>query len=79
MAMSLATAPRSTKPAANAFYPPSRCCPDESVSYLMKRVLASFVQQAELALEPHAVTHAHWHPLFKLSAEGELMAAVVVP
>jgi DNA-binding MarR family transcriptional regulator len=48
------------------FYIPGDYCAEDSVAYLMKRVLASFVQQAEIRLEPHDLTHAQWQPLFKL-------------
>jgi DNA-binding MarR family transcriptional regulator len=48
------------------FYQPGAYCAEDSVAYLMKRVLASFIQQAELRLEPHDLTHAQWQPLFKL-------------
>jgi DNA-binding MarR family transcriptional regulator len=53
-------------PAPADFYRPGEYCAEDSVAYLMKRVLASFVQQAELRLEPHDLTHAQWQPLFKL-------------
>lgn len=39
---------------------------EESFGFLMKRVLNSVVQQAELKLAPHDLTHAQWQPLFKL-------------
>jgi DNA-binding MarR family transcriptional regulator len=48
------------------FYQAGGYCTEDSVAYLMKRVLASFIQQAELRLEPHDLTHAQWQPLFKL-------------
>jgi len=48
------------------FYVPGSYCAEDSVAYLMKRVLSSFIQQAELRLEPHDLTHAQWQPLFKL-------------
>jgi DNA-binding MarR family transcriptional regulator len=41
-------------------------CAEESFGYLMKRVLNSVVQQAEVKLAPHDLTHAQWQPLFKL-------------
>jgi DNA-binding MarR family transcriptional regulator len=48
------------------FYVAGSYCAEDSVAYLMKRVLSSFIQQAELRLEPHDLTHAQWQPLFKL-------------
>jgi DNA-binding MarR family transcriptional regulator len=55
---------RTTPPA--DFYCAGAYCAEDSVAYMMKRVLASFIQQAELRLEPHDLTHAQWMPLFKL-------------
>jgi DNA-binding MarR family transcriptional regulator len=42
-------------------------CAEDSIGFLMKRVLASIVAHAELKLEPQDLTHAQWQPLFKLS------------
>jgi DNA-binding MarR family transcriptional regulator len=53
-------------PVPATFYAPGSYCAEDSVAYLMKRVLSSFIQQAELRLEPHDLTHAQWQPLFKL-------------
>jgi DNA-binding MarR family transcriptional regulator len=53
-------------PVPATFYAPGNYCAEDSVAYLMKRVLSSFIQQAELRLEPHDLTHAQWQPLFKL-------------
>jgi DNA-binding MarR family transcriptional regulator len=50
-------------------------CAEDSVAYLMKRVLASFIQQAELQLEPHDLTHAQWMPLFKLRQAKRMAVA----
>ena len=50
-------------------------CAEESVAYLMKRVLASFIQQAEIQLEPHDLTHAQWMPLFKLRQAKRMAVA----
>lgn len=64
MASIFAAMARTPPPA--CFYASGDYCAEESVAYLMKRVLASTVQQAELRLEPHDLTHAQWQPLFKL-------------
>ena len=56
------------------FYSPGSYRLDDSVGYLMRRVVASIVRQAETHLEPHGVTHAQWQPLFRLSTEGKPMA-----
>jgi DNA-binding MarR family transcriptional regulator len=51
-------------------------CAEDSVAYLMKRVLMSLVQQADRKLEPHGLTNAQWMPLFKLhQARTKMMPA----
>jgi DNA-binding MarR family transcriptional regulator len=54
------------RPAPADFYRPDGYCAEDSVGYLMKRVLASVSQQVERRLEAHELTHAQWMPLFKL-------------
>jgi DNA-binding MarR family transcriptional regulator len=50
---------RTRVPAASAnFYSPGSYCAEESVGFLMKRVLASVVQQVDRRLEAHDLTHA---------------------
>lgn len=39
---------------------------DESVGYLMRRVMQSIAQQADTRLAPHGLTHGQWMPLFIL-------------
>jgi DNA-binding MarR family transcriptional regulator len=56
--------PRVPTPA--SFYQSGTYCAEDSFGFLMKRVLNSVVQQAELQLAPHDLTHAQWQPLFKL-------------
>ncbi|WBY01485.1 MarR family transcriptional regulator [Ramlibacter tataouinensis] len=59
--------PRSRrKPAAASYYTPASYRPDDSVAYLMRRVLASFAGEVEHELEPLGLTHAQWVPLYKL-------------
>lgn len=48
------------------FYRAEGYCADESVGYLMKRVLMSMAQAADKRLEPQGITHAQWGPLFML-------------
>ena len=43
---------------------------DESVGYLMRRVLQSIAQQADTRLAPHGLTHGQWMPLFILLKAG---------
>jgi DNA-binding MarR family transcriptional regulator len=43
--------------------------PDQSVGYLMKRVLSSVLAQADERLASLDLTHAQWLPLFKLAVK----------
>ena len=58
------TLPRTS--AVPAFYAPRDYDPDESIGYLMKRVLGSIEQQADRGLRRQHVTHTQWRPLFLL-------------
>ncbi|WP_374567060.1 MarR family winged helix-turn-helix transcriptional regulator [Ideonella sp.] len=51
------------------FYVPGQYRPDQSVGYLMKRVLSSVLAQADDRLASLDLTHAQWLPLFKLAAK----------
>ena len=68
------TTPRAaavTRTAAPAtFYNPERYCAEESVGYLMKRVMLSVVYQADKRLEAHDLTSAQWGPLLRLHKSG---------
>jgi DNA-binding MarR family transcriptional regulator len=55
---------RSTAPA--NFYRAAGYCADDSVAYLMKRVLGAVTQAADKRLEPDGLTHIQWGPLFML-------------
>jgi DNA-binding MarR family transcriptional regulator len=48
------------------FYQSEGYSADESVGYLMKRVIMSITQAADKRLEPVGITHAQWWPLFML-------------
>ncbi len=54
-------------PAAPAFYRPDNYRPEESVGYLIRRILATFSLAVDHELEPSGLTHAQWVPLLKLS------------
>jgi len=56
------------------FYRADRYSADESVGFLMRRVLTGMAQATDIRLEPHGLTNAQWVPLFKL----RLGAAVTV-
>ncbi|MES2414929.1 MAG: MarR family winged helix-turn-helix transcriptional regulator [Pseudomonadota bacterium] len=48
------------------FYRPEGYNPDESVAYLMRRIISVASQQIERELEPAGLTNAQWVPLLKL-------------
>ena len=56
----------SRTPVPASFYRAAGYCADESVGYLMKRVLMSIAQAADKRLEPQGITQAQWGPLFML-------------
>lgn len=49
-----------------AFYSAQGYQPDESVGYLMRRILALLSQDIEREMEPTGLTNAQWLPIFKL-------------
>ena len=49
-----------------AFYRPSAYALEDSVGYLMKQIMVSFVAQADKQLGAHGLTHAEWTPLMRL-------------
>lgn len=60
-----------------AFYGGSYCAED-SVGYLMRRVMQSIASQADARLEPHELTHGQWMPLFVLLKAGGAATAAHV-
>jgi DNA-binding MarR family transcriptional regulator len=60
-----------TRPAAPAsFYSADGYCANDSVGYLMRRVLMALTQDTDKRLEPHGLTHAQWGPLFMIRKAG---------
>jgi DNA-binding MarR family transcriptional regulator len=53
---------RSPKP----FYVPENYQPEESVGYLMRRILNTVATEIEREMAPNGLTNAQWIPLFKL-------------
>jgi DNA-binding MarR family transcriptional regulator len=49
-----------------AFYDPANYQPNESVGYLMRRILNVFAAAVDNELEPQGLTSAQWMPLLKL-------------
>ncbi|PJI97478.1 DNA-binding MarR family transcriptional regulator [Acidovorax sp. 69] len=59
-------------PAAPGFYnaehyDPNKLVPENSVGYLLRKVMSSIRTQADAQLASHELTYAQWLPLFKLS------------
>jgi DNA-binding MarR family transcriptional regulator len=60
--------PRLAPPA--DFYQGDTYCAEESVGYLMKRVMMSVVAQVDKRLDVHGLTSAQWGPLMRLRTTG---------
>lgn len=52
------------------FYQPVNYCAEESVGYMMKRIMMSVVFQADKRLDAHGLTSAQWGPLMRLKTTG---------
>ena len=52
------------------FYRAVGWCAEESIGYLMKRIMLSIVSQADKRLEAHGLTSAQWGPLMRLKTSG---------
>ncbi|HXD39623.1 MAG TPA: MarR family transcriptional regulator [Ramlibacter sp.] len=50
-----------------SFYRPDNYLPEESVGYLMRRIITTVSLEVERELEPSGLTNAQWVPLLKLS------------
>jgi len=55
-----------SRPPPADFYRPNAYQANDSVGYLMRRVVTNVSQDIGRRLEPHGLTHAQWAPLFKL-------------
>lgn len=55
------------KPTGAGFYSSSHLQPEDSVGYLMRKVMTSIRTQADAQLALHDLTYAQWLPLFKIS------------
>jgi DNA-binding MarR family transcriptional regulator len=56
----------SRRPVPVDFYAADAYCAEESVGYLMRRVLIAVSQATDRKLEPSGLTSAQWGPLFKM-------------
>jgi DNA-binding MarR family transcriptional regulator len=52
------------------FYDAAEYCAEESVGFLMKRIMLSIVHQADKRLGEHGLTSAQWGPLIRLRTSG---------
>ncbi len=62
--------PSVTRVSPCTFYQPDSYCAEQSVGYLMKRVMLSVVAQADKRLGVHGLTSAQWGPLLRLQTVG---------
>ncbi|MEO7007554.1 MAG: MarR family transcriptional regulator [Caldimonas sp.] len=58
-----------------SFYSANGYCANDSVGYLMRRVLLALTQDTDKRLEPHGLTHAQWGPLFMMRKAGSATVA----
>ncbi len=62
-------------PAPAKFYQSASFCAQESVGYLMKRIMMSIVHQVDKRLGVHGLTSAQWGPLMRLRTAGNCTVA----
>lgn len=62
-------------PAPADFYRAGTYCAEESVGYLMKRIMLSVVYQVDKRLDAHGLTSAQWGPLLKIRNSGSATVA----
>ena len=60
---------------ASGFYSASHLEPQDSVGYLMRKVLSSIRTQADAQLSTHDLTYAQWVPLYKIARSGQATVA----
>lgn len=60
------------------FYNPATYTRNDSIGWLLRKLKASIVQQAELRLGRHGLTHAQWGPLLILKLGGSCSTAHLV-
>ena len=65
----------SQPPTATQFYKAANYSAQESLGYLMKRVMLSIVQQADSRLASVDLTYAQWGPLLRMRELGEAPVA----
>jgi DNA-binding MarR family transcriptional regulator len=73
--MSTGNEPVNTPPVPADFYSASGYCAEESVGYLMKRIMVAVVHQADKRLDVHGLTSAQWGPLLRIHKVGSATVA----
>ena len=68
-------APAKPAPTIPDFYKAENYFVDESVGYLMRKVLSSIRTQADAQLSTHDLTYAQWVPLYKIARSGQATVA----
>ena len=64
-------------PAVPRFYEPGQYRPEQSVGYLMRRVIGSVLAQADARLAGLDLTYAQWLPLYRLAlGSGDTVATL---
>lgn len=64
-------------PSAASFYSADTYKPEESLGWLVKRLMQSIVSQADRRLGPHDLTHAQWGPMLRLRFTGPSSSAAL--
>ncbi|MFY3385082.1 MarR family winged helix-turn-helix transcriptional regulator [Paracidovorax sp. MALMAid1276] len=70
--MTSSSAPSAPRP---GFYSAGHLPPEDSVGYLMRKVMSSIRTQADAQLSTHDLTYAQWLPLFKISLSANTTVA----
>lgn len=70
--------PPTPSPASSGYYAAETYRSEDSVGYLMKRIVGSIVGLADERLQPHGLTHAQWGPLLMLEKHGRQPVADLV-
>ena len=57
------------------FYVPGQYKPEQSVGYLMNKVVSSFLLEADRRLASYDLTYVQWLPLYKLAQDEDITLA----
>ena len=66
-----------TEPQVPAFYAAGQYRPEQSIGYLMNKVISSILAQADARLAQYKLTYVQWLPLYKLlTCESSTLASL---